>query len=400
MTGWAGRALVALGVLLTVLGLSPPAAHADWVRTDQWQLNTLRARTAWGQSTGGGVIVAVLDSGVDATHPDLTGQVLPGADFVDGSTDGRVDPVGHGTTVAALIAGRIDDGNGVAGLAPKARILPVRVLDKDNRYDDASTVAEGLRWAVDHGARVVNMSLGGTVRSTALAEAIAYAYAHDVVVVACTGNITPDDATTVWYPAREPGVVAVSGLAQSTKPSLWTGALTGSETVLTAPAVNLIGAKPGGYWKVEGTSFASPLVAATAALVRAKWPKMNSASVINQLIVTADDLGAAGRDPQYGYGEVDPVRALTAVPQALTRNPLLPSAQTNQGTAGRAGTAAGGAMSDSMTPVASDQPGALPGSVLSDGLPRGVEVGLATTGTVVFGVLAVALLLRRRAQEP
>ncbi len=398
MTGWAGRTLVALGVALAVLGLSPPAAHADWVRTDQWQLVALRARAAWGQSTGDGVIVAVLDSGVDASHPDLVGQVLPGADFVDGSTDGRTDPVGHGTTVAALIAGRSDDGNGVAGLAPKARILPVRVLDKDNRYDDASTVAEGLRWAVDHGARVVNMSLGGTVRSTALAEAISYAYAHDVVVVACTGNVTPEDATTVWYPAREPGVVAVSGLVQNST-ALWSGALTGSETVLAAPAVNLIGARPGGYWKVQGTSFASPLVAATAALVRAKWPKMNSANVINQLIGTADDLGPAGRDARYGYGEVDPVRALTTTLKTVPRNPLLPSSETNSVTPGRAGAAAGGAMSDNMSPMTPDQTRELAGAGVADGLPRGVQWGLATAGTVMFAMLAAALLLRR-AQQP
>src|SRR6266511_3010780 len=201
-----------------VLGLlvTPRPAHADWVRSDQWQLSALNVRTAWRYSTGAGVTVAVLDSGVDATHPDLVGQVLPGADFINHTTDGRRDYVGHGTTVAGLIAGRLDDPAGVVGVAPHAKILPVRVLDSQNKYDDASVVADGLRWAVDHGARVVNMSLGGAGRSEELAEAIAYAEAHDVVVIACTGNLTAGAPKQVWYPAREHGVVAVAGLSAGT----------------------------------------------------------------------------------------------------------------------------------------------------------------------------------------
>src|SRR5207237_47786 len=110
---------------------------------DQWQLQALNAPAAWRLALGTGVTVAVLDSGVDAAHPDLAGRVLPGADFVDGSTDGRVDFVGHGTTVAGLIAGRNDDGAGVVGVAPEAKILPVRVLDGANRYNDAAVVAKG-----------------------------------------------------------------------------------------------------------------------------------------------------------------------------------------------------------------------------------------------------------------
>src|SRR5689334_2169405 len=250
---------VASGIAALLLGLSPSAAFADSVRRDQWQLKELDARSAWALSTGDGVTVAVIDSGVDATHPDLVGQVLPGADFVDGSTDGRVDPVGHGTTVAGLIAGRDDDSVGVVGLAPHAKILPVRVLDTNNRYDDPATVAKGITWAVDHGATVINLSLGGQLRSDVLAAALAYAAQHDVVVIACTGNVmTGSTSREVWYPAREAGVVAVAGLANGdvaaapvadrsdvggsggsgSTESLWTGSLAGAPTVLTAPAVN------------------------------------------------------------------------------------------------------------------------------------------------------------------
>lgn len=296
-------------------------ARADAVRDEQWQLKVLNARTAWRLSTGKGVTVAVIDSGVDASHPDLVGQVLPGVDLVRASGDGHIDPVGHGTTVAALIAGRDDDRRGVVGLAPDARILPVRVLDEENRYDDALIVAKAVRWAVDHGAQVVNLSLGGAGDSPALASAIDYAFARDVVVVACTGNLTSSGPVEVWYPAREPGVVAVAGLERGGD-RLWSGSLTGDETVLTAPATGLLGARPGGYWRVQGTSFAAPLVAATAALIRARWPDMSAADVVNRLLTTARDLGPAGRDPTFGFGRVDPVAALDETVSGVSRNPL------------------------------------------------------------------------------
>nr|WP_239120998.1 type VII secretion-associated serine protease mycosin [Catellatospora chokoriensis] len=288
---------------------------------DQWQLATLRATRAWQLSDGAGVTVAVVDSGV-GDHADLNGQVLSGLDLVDNSGTGRDDPVGHGTTVAALIAGRADDGRGVVGLAPKAKILPVRVLDEDNKYDDARVVAEGVRWAVDHDASVVNLSLGGGVASDALAEAIDYAFAKDVVVVACVGNVSTGGPTEIWYPAREPGVLAVTAIAPGSHHQLWQGSLTGEQAVLAAPGTDLVGARPGGYWKVQGTSFAAPLVSATAALVRSRWPDMPAAEVVQRLIATAQDLGPAGRDDEYGYGLVDPVAALTAEVAPVRTNTL------------------------------------------------------------------------------
>ncbi len=375
-----------------VLGVASPA-HADWVRNDQWQLSTLHASAAWSESTGAGVTVAVLDSGVDANHADLKGQVLPGADFVDGSTDGRKDPVGHGTTVAALIAGRGDDAAGVEGVAPRAKILPVRVLDAQNRYRDASNVANALRWAVDHGAEVVNMSLGGGTRSPALADAIGYADRHGVVVVACTGNRIAGQPDEVWYPAREPGVVAVAGLAEGgDQPTLWSGTLTGPNTVLVAPAVNMLGAKPGGYWRVEGTSFAAPLVSATAALIRARWPGMDSANVINRLISTADDLGAPGRDDLYGYGEVDPVAALTDgdIP-TVGRNPLLSEPDPIRSALAPGSDAAGAA-----GPVPADSSAPLAAAVAPAVERRAAGWGLAASGAAVLGTIGTGLLLFRR----
>jgi type VII secretion-associated serine protease mycosin len=386
------RAVLALAASLaatgvSVLGVGSPA-RADWVRNDQWQVNSLHAASAWTESTGAGVVVAVLDSGVDASHVDLKGQVLPGADFVDGTTDGRRDPVGHGTTVAALIAGRADDSSGVEGIAPAAKILPVRVLDAQNKYRDAANVAKALRWAVDHGADVVNMSLGGGIRSSALADAIDYAYEHSVVVVACTGNQTAGGPDDIWYPAREPGVVAVAGLADDgPEPTLWSGTLTGPDTVLVAPAVNMLGAKPGGYWRVQGTSFAAPLVSATAALVRARWPRLDAANVINRLISTADDLGVPGRDDQYGFGEVDPVAAVTdpEVPQ-VTRNPLLPQPAAVGARIPAGDDAAGPAASASTAPAAA----------LADTAMPPLRWALTAGSAALLAVIATGMLFYRR----
>jgi serine protease len=304
---------------------TPLAAPEPWlgdsVRAEQWHLKTLNVAGAWTYSSGSGVTVAVIDSGVDAGHKDLQGQVLPGLDLVDSGGDGDTDLVGHGTTVSALIAGRSDDEAGVVGIAPKAKILPVRVLDRENRYDDALIVAKGVRWAVDHGARVINLSLGGNGSSPALAAALDYAFAKDVVVVACTGNASTSASSGVWYPAREPGVIAVAGMEKDGD-VLWSGSITGKETVVTAPATQLVGARPGGYWRVQGTSFAAPMVSGVAALIRSRWPTMSSAEVVNRIIKTAKDRGSAGRDGQYGYGLVDPAGALTMEIPAVLRNPL------------------------------------------------------------------------------
>jgi type VII secretion-associated serine protease mycosin len=293
----------------------------DSVRAEQWHLKTLNVAAAWTYANGAGVTVAVIDSGVDATHVDLAGQVLPGLDLVDPKGNGDTDLVGHGTTVSAIIAGRSDDSAGVVGIAPKAKILPVRVLDDQNRYDDAMIVAKGVRWAVDHGARVINLSLGGNGSSAALGAALDYAFAKDVVVVACTGNASASSSTGVWYPAREPGVLAVAGMEKDGN-ALWSGSITGKETVVTAPATQLVGARPDGYWRVQGTSFAAPMVSATAALVRSRWPTMSAPEVINRIIKTAKDRGVPGRDNVYGYGMVDPTGALTADVSPVATNPL------------------------------------------------------------------------------
>lgn len=314
------------GLIMAGVVASPALADpggslvTDAVRKDEFALKTLNVAGAWAYANGSGITVAVIDSGVDAHHVDLDGQVLPGLDLVDPKGDGDSDLVGHGTTVSAIIAGKADN-DGVIGIAPRAKILPVRVLDQENRYDDAMIVAKGVRWAVDHGAQVINLSLGGTGSSAALAAALDYAFAKDVVVVACTGNLSASPSAGVWYPAREPGVIAVAGMEHDGD-KIWSGSITGKETVVTAPSSRMVGARPSGYWQVQGTSFAAPMVSATAALIRSRWPTMPAGEVINRIVKTAKDRGAPGRDPVYGYGMVDPTAALTAEVPPVLDNPL------------------------------------------------------------------------------
>ncbi|WP_230394028.1 type VII secretion-associated serine protease mycosin [Plantactinospora alkalitolerans] len=408
----AGTALLATAGLASSLVAPAPATAAvparpvslpvvaDGIRDKQWQLDMFHAKAAWRISTGKGVTVAVVDSGVDASHADLAGQVLPGIDLVDGIGNGQTDPVGHGTTVAGLIAGRNDDTRGVAGLAPKAKILPVRVLDEENRYDDALVVAKGVRWAVDNGAQVVNLSLGGSGDSPALAAALDYAFARDVVVVACTGNLGSSAGKRVWYPAREPGVVAVAGLERESD-ALWSGSITGPETVLSAPATGLSGARPGGFWQVQGTSFAAPLVAASAALVRSHWPKMSAADVVNRLINTARDVGLSGRDDQFGFGVVDPVAALNGEVSAVQRNPL------DDGEAAPAVSGFGSAPGQEQSPEQPEDGSGAVGTLASGrsanwtaepaGSPLpGSPNGLFSSGALLVVVVAGGVLLVRR----
>ncbi len=298
---------------------TPSFAWADQIRDKQWHLAFLKAGQIQQITRGKGVTVAVVDSGVDGTHPDLAGNVLKGKDFIRSSdSNGWDDTDGHGTAMAALIAGHghgPGDRDGALGLAPEAKILPATGASINSK----SAGNAAIRWAVDHGAKVINLS----IREDGLGEAVEYALMHDVVVVGAAGN-TADGDETVGEPANLPGVVAVSGIGLDGGFSKISAQ--GGDVALAAPAVHITSAgagKLGKYGKGTGTSPAAALVSATAALVRAKYPDLNAASVIERLIATADDKGPEGRDNQYGFGVVDPLKALTAtdVPKA-EKNPL------------------------------------------------------------------------------
>lgn len=312
-------ALIAVPVVVGTIVAPVPAAHADEVRAAQWHLRTLDVARAHETSRGSDVRVAVIDSGVDASHPDLEGNVAEGRDFV-ADTDGNVDTNGHGTGVAALIAAHgHGSGDGALGLAPRSTILPVRVSDDSGRYSSAGA-ARAIRWAADHGADVINVSGGSSTDDPRMRGAVGYAQSREAVIVASAGNTDQGDRE-VLYPAAYPGVIAVSAVDGDGDFS--PESVEGPEVALAAPGVKVVTATAGrDYAFGVGTSDAAAIVSGTAALVRAEFPDLDAADVVNRLIRTADGKGPKGRDPRYGFGVVDPVAALTEDVPAASENPL------------------------------------------------------------------------------
>ncbi|MFR9757142.1 S8 family serine peptidase [Streptomyces sp. TR06-5] len=308
---------------LVLIPASPSAA--DDVRDAQWPLRTLKAESLWSESRGAGQVVAVIDDGVKADHPDLKGSILTGKDFVDGGDPDPEAGDSHGTGIASVIAGHghgPDGADGVMGLAPEAKILPIR----DQGYGNDG-YAESIRYAVDHGATVINIS---QKQDRALAphkesEAIAYALQRGIPVVAGTGN----DGGEVGYPAAYDGVVAVSGTNE--QGSFWSGSNRGEQTLLSAPAVDVVNAASpedlNGYGIGTGTSASTAYVSASVALLKAKFPDLTAGQIVNRLTETArlpaSAEGGEVPDEQYGYGVIRPLEALRAdVPKGSEYGPL------------------------------------------------------------------------------
>ncbi|GAA1984296.1 S8 family serine peptidase [Kitasatospora viridis] len=326
------RGVAALAAGALVWGLSAAPASADTIRDQQWALQAYNAPTkVWPISQGDGVTIAVIDTGVEGDHQDLTGQVLPGADFSGEQSNGQIDTDGHGTAMASLIAGHgHGDQAGVMGLAPKAKILPVRVALRDPDNFSAGPdlkFSDALRYAVDHGAKVVNMSFGGAMRTDRDARAaVQYALSRDVVLVASTGNLGTD---YIDYPAAFPGIVAVGAIDRMG--NLWPKSDTGPETTLVAPGVDIrdAGSKTtSDYGYADGTSDATAYVSAIAALVRSKYPNLTAGQVIRRMITSAaaPPDGSTVPNARYGYGIASPSKSLAdnpAVDNGPKDNPLL-----------------------------------------------------------------------------
>lgn len=278
----------------------------DELRKNQWALTRLDFDKVNALASGKGITVAVVDTGVDASHEDLTGQVLPGYDVLEPGGDGHKDPNGHGTHVAGIIAAKAGNSLGVAGLAPEAKILPVRALDETGYGDDAG-IAEGVLWAADHGASVINLSLGSDTKDPVLAAAVADVIQRKIVVVAASGN-GGLEGNAPSYPAALPGVVAVS--ASSFGDQLAMFSTTGSYVSLSAPGVSILSTWPGNNYVYEsGTSMATPYVSAAFALLESAGKSPSSA--LSLLESSATDLGQESKDASFGYGLVDPYAALT-----------------------------------------------------------------------------------------
>ncbi|MET7292702.1 type VII secretion-associated serine protease mycosin [Streptomyces griseoloalbus] len=364
------RPAAALGVLLaaTLVLLPATTAHADGIRARQWSLEAMRTQEAWQTTKGEGVTVAVLDTGVEADHPDLDGNVLTGEDLVGfGASEGDRAWARHGTAMAGIIAGHghgPGNADGVMGVAPEAKILPVRVILEDGdpsrakaRSTRGNALAEGIRWAADHGADVINLSLGDDSASAhpepGEDEAIQYALRKGVVVVASAGN-GGEKGDHVSYPAAYPGVIAVTAVDRyGTRAPFSTRRW---YATVSAPGVDVIIADPDHkYYEGWGTSAAAAFVSGAAALVKAAHPGLTPAQVKRLLEDTARNAPADGRDDSRGFGFIDPAAAIEAAgrmkPEGLNSaaygeryfGPGPDTARSDDGTAAWAAPLAGGA---------------------------------------------------------
>jgi subtilisin family serine protease len=316
-------AILAVAVLLSVSSSS--AVMAESVREQQYWLDDYGFTSAWESSQGEGIKIAIIDTGIDSTHPSLQGVVVGGTDMSGlGSSDGQT-PVGsnsyHGTMVASIAAG---SGEGeIIGVAPKAEILSVSIAFGVDGLDTDSQIADGIIWAVDNGANVINLSL--TRNSVSWPEswdkAFLYAFENDVVVVAAAGNRI-DGTKEVSAPATIPGVISVAGLDRDGVPSE-SFSTNGLTIGVTAPAEDLIGAFPGGEYRMwSGTSGATPIVSGMVALIRSMYPEMDAANVVNRVINSAKKEGFESYSTSYGYGVIDAKQALLAKIPLVTTNPL------------------------------------------------------------------------------
>ncbi|MBM6404235.1 S8 family serine peptidase [Phycicoccus sp. CSK15P-2] len=295
----------------------------------------LGATRAWPLATGAGVTVAVVDSGVDARNDHFPGgTVLEGRSLVGGSA--RADRRLHGTAVAGIIAARpLGSRSGVQGLARGARILPVKVVPDESREEgtgdaDPGVLAEGIRWAADEGALVVNVSLSTPRDDARLRKATEYALGKGSLVVAAAGNRASDDDPEggVRYPAAYPGVLGVAATDGDDRVS--DVSLRGEHVDLAAPGVDVLttyGAWGDCYLGAEGaTSYAAAYVSAAAALVAQRFPRSGPEAWAHRLTATAARDRRDARDDAVGWGVVQPVEALTAVLDDSVAGPLLPGA--------------------------------------------------------------------------
>ncbi len=301
--------------------------------THQRYLTNLGLPSAWDRSKGSALTrVAVLDTGIDFDHPELQGRILPGWDFVTADPIAE-DDNGHGTLVAGVAAARTHNGQGVAGVAWDAAIIPVKVLDdQGSGYD--SDVAAGITWAADNGAEVTNLSLGGAGDSSVLRSAVDYALSKDVMVVASAGN---ECSSAPSYPSSYPGVVSVSATDHDGKfagppnyacdSTAGPGAgfsNSGPWVSLSAPGMAITSTAMGTgeqYATASGTSFSAPIVSGVAVLLRAQQPGWSQSQVVDRLRATARDAGSPGFDDQHGYGWVDPTAALGGMPYPSLNSP-------------------------------------------------------------------------------
>lgn len=291
---------------------------------NQWYLSKLEVPKAWDSSIGASNgIVAIIDTGVLSSHPDLAGKVLQGYDFVNYDTN-ATDDNGHGTAAAGLSSAASNNGIGMASIAWASPILPVKVLGADGS-GTYSAIANGITWAADQGSRVINLSLGGTSSSRTLQDAVNYAWTRKSVIIAAAGNNGND---VIFYPAACQNVIAVSATTSTdTRPS-WSNY--GTYVDVSAPGANILslyGSNSYANW--NGTSFSSPITSGVVALMAAANPALSNASLVDLLLRNSDDIGAAGYDIYFGHGRVNANRAVSASLGSVQADTIAPVASVN-----------------------------------------------------------------------
>jgi subtilisin family serine protease len=281
----------------------------DPMFNDQYALKTVDAVNAWTINQGNSeTVIAIVDSGVDLEHPDLKEKLISGYNAVSPGTPPK-DDIRHGTHVAGIAAAIGNNAIGISGLAPKCKILPVKVLG--NGSGSMATIADGLVWAADHGADVVNMSLGTYTEEKTLGEAVKYTLGKNVVCIATMGN---DNVERRRYPAGFPGMIAVGSTDEKDKKSTFSNY--GDWIAVSAPGTNILSTLPtymstNGYGKMSGTSMAAPLVTGLVGLMRSQSKGLSPAETSKLLKESADDLGDSGFDKYFGSGRVNAGKALT-----------------------------------------------------------------------------------------
>uniref|UniRef100_UPI003D81641A S8 family serine peptidase n=1 Tax=Trichloromonas sp. TaxID=3069249 RepID=UPI003D81641A len=285
---------------------SAVAVPDDDMYPSQWHLPRIAAPAGWDISTGTTMVpIAVIDSGVDPSHPDLATKLLPGYNFIAYNTDTH-DVKGHGTAVAGAAGALSDNGLGVSGVAWHNPIMPLVVLDA-NGSGPYSAIASAITWAADRGAKVINLSLAGPYASSTLQNAIDYAWAKGAVIVAAAAN---EATSTPYYPAACNNVVAVS--ASDKNDNLASFSNYGPWIDVAAPGTTIYTTSNGGsYGGWNGTSFSSPITAGLVALIWSANPLLTNAEVVDILKQGADDLGAPGFDSSFGHGRINVLNSLT-----------------------------------------------------------------------------------------
>lgn len=407
----AGAVLAPTGAVVTTASAGAPRSTGDLVRSKEYWLDSYGIRSAWNVTKGAGVTIAIIDTGIDGSVAELRGVVAAGADFSGAGTGGGPeggDGDEHGTMVASLAAGRGTGANaGVLGVAPAASLISASVGFGAADDNSDQEIADAVTWSVDHGAKVINLSL---TRNTldwpeSWDKAFLYAEDHDVVVVAAAGN-RGSGTEEVGAPATMPGVLAVGGVTQNGISSTDASAQ-GITLGVAAPSENLVGVIPGGgYVLWDGTSGAAPIVAGVVALVRAAHPELSADNVINRILKTAHDKGPAGPDDLYGYGLIDAAAAVRTDVPSVSTNPLgdlREWVRINRRAVATPSPAASGGTIIAPAPIAAEQPRTPVGTLLPSpvllqvvGLPALVVLLMLF---VLGGLIAGAVLQFRGARR-